>query len=293
MNAFFVVVDVVVMRGSRVFFRGGPSFFYNFSPFYVFFSWLGERGSNYHYKRAITGPPAKCYCNDVSPAGRWWPNTECWLVSFVVLQGIRTSITKKPYILWFFFFFGGGVVRTPCPPSRSAHGCCCIAGYISVLLLLLLTQTYRRFLWETVLYGSNIYLSGLKWFNMPNALYWAGVQTAWISPGSGYFNFRTQGWDFRCFYPYEIILSRIPHSNVLTIFHHSWCQSEIIGAEFLSHPYTHDGFLKSKLSIISHRGRQYTNIFTQLKSIYTCFIHYSMIYRRLRMIKRTNQKHAS
>ena len=40
------------------------------------------------------------------------------LGSFVIFQGIRTSIAKKPYI--FRFFWG---VQTPCPPpSGSAHG---------------------------------------------------------------------------------------------------------------------------------------------------------------------------
>ena len=42
-----------------------------------------------------------------------WLNTEYWLVSFVVLQGIRTNIAGKPY--GFFFHFSWGV-RTPCPP---------------------------------------------------------------------------------------------------------------------------------------------------------------------------------
>ena len=41
-------------------------------------------------------PAMKSHLNGVSLAGRWWPNTDCWLVSFVVLQGIRISITKKP-----------------------------------------------------------------------------------------------------------------------------------------------------------------------------------------------------
>ena len=33
------------------------------------------------------------------------PNIECWLGSFVIFQGIRASIAKKPYI---FVIFGGG-----------------------------------------------------------------------------------------------------------------------------------------------------------------------------------------
>ena len=31
------------------------------------------------------------------PAGRWWPYIECWLGSFVIFQGSRTSIAKEPY----------------------------------------------------------------------------------------------------------------------------------------------------------------------------------------------------
>ena len=44
-----------------------------------------------------------------------WPNTEFWLVSFVVLQGIRTSFAKK-IIIFVIFQGGGGGGRTPAPP---------------------------------------------------------------------------------------------------------------------------------------------------------------------------------
>ena len=86
------------------FVRGGPDWF-------CFFSWWGDRGSECHYKWAIIGPPAKHHLNGVSLDGLWWPNIECWLGSFVIFQGIRTSIAKKPYI----FHFSGGL-RTPCHP---------------------------------------------------------------------------------------------------------------------------------------------------------------------------------
>ena len=55
-------------------------------------------------KRAIIGPPAPF--NGVSLAGRLWFNIEGWLGSFLIFQGIRTSIAKKPYI--FVIFQGGG-----------------------------------------------------------------------------------------------------------------------------------------------------------------------------------------
>ena len=88
------------MRGSGSFFRGG---------------------SKYHYKRDIIGPPAKRQM-----ACRCWPNIEFWLVSFVVLQGIRTNIAKKPYIFVIFQRGGGG--PDPCPPSGSANA---ISIYLS------------------------------------------------------------------------------------------------------------------------------------------------------------------
>ena len=74
--------------------------------------------SKYHYKRTIIGPQAKCHFNGVSLACRWWPNIECWLGSFVIVQGIRTNIAKKPFI---FCDFQGVGVLTPCSPSGSAH----------------------------------------------------------------------------------------------------------------------------------------------------------------------------
>ena len=48
------------------FFRGGP--FFNVL-FLFFFSLLGESGSKYNYKWAITGPSTKRHLNGVSLAG--------------------------------------------------------------------------------------------------------------------------------------------------------------------------------------------------------------------------------
>ena len=95
------------MRGSRKFFQWGPAM----TTFVCFFN--EER----HYKRAIIGPPAKRHLNGVWLAGRWWLNIECWLGSFVVLQGIKTSIAKQPYI---FVIFQGSRPPVP-PPSESAY----------------------------------------------------------------------------------------------------------------------------------------------------------------------------
>ena len=98
--------------GSRKFCHRGSYtdnvYFIYFSPF---FGWWGEeRGSKHHLKWATIGPPAKRNLNDLSLAGQWWPNIECWLGSFVIFQGIRTSIAKEPYSF-----------VTPGQPSESAH----------------------------------------------------------------------------------------------------------------------------------------------------------------------------
>ena len=83
-----------------------------------FFKLMRGGGSKYHFKRAIIGPPAKRHLNGVSLACRCWPNIECWLGSFVIFQGIRTSIAKKPFI---FVIFQGGPASSPPPLSGSAH----------------------------------------------------------------------------------------------------------------------------------------------------------------------------
>ena len=55
---------------------------------------------------------------------------ECWLGSFVIFQGIRTSIAKKPYI--FVIFQGGGGGPDPLSPlwirpwKNTDHGPDCV-----------------------------------------------------------------------------------------------------------------------------------------------------------------------
>ena len=39
---------------------------------------------------------------------QWWPNIECWLGNFVIFQGTRISIAKKPFISVIFQGGGGG-----------------------------------------------------------------------------------------------------------------------------------------------------------------------------------------
>ena len=51
-----------------------------------------QRGSKFDFLMGLHQ-----YLEGVSLAGRCWSNIECWLASFVIFQGIRTSIAKKPY----------------------------------------------------------------------------------------------------------------------------------------------------------------------------------------------------
>ena len=81
------------MRGSRMFCQRGSK---SDKGFFVFFMLMrGER----------IQIPLK--------AGRWWPNIECWLGSFVIFHKIRTSISKKPYI--FVIFQGLGAPKPLSP----------------------------------------------------------------------------------------------------------------------------------------------------------------------------------
>ena len=89
------------------FVRGGP----NLITFFVE-GW--NKGSKYRFNWVIIDQSAKRHLNGVSLAGRWWSNIECWLGSFVIFQGIRTSIAKKPYI--FVIFRGSSHSRPPAPP---------------------------------------------------------------------------------------------------------------------------------------------------------------------------------
>ena len=68
---------------------------------------MRERGSYYHLKWTIIGPPAKGHLNGVSLAGRWWPTVERWLGSFVIFQRIWTSIAKELHSFVIFKRVGG------------------------------------------------------------------------------------------------------------------------------------------------------------------------------------------
>ena len=103
------LVSFLVLRSSciRKFCQRG----FNFDTIF-----LGEGGSKKHYKRAkraIICPPAKHHLNGVSLAGRWWPNNECWLGSFVIFSGPGPILLGNPI---FCDFSGGGGGSGPLPP---------------------------------------------------------------------------------------------------------------------------------------------------------------------------------
>ena len=90
------------------FVRGGPNVMGFFSVFLVD---KGRKDQN----TTISWPS---FAHQL--AYRCWPNTECWLDSYVIFQGIRISIAKKRYIFVIFQVRGGGGLD-PRPSSGSAH----------------------------------------------------------------------------------------------------------------------------------------------------------------------------
>ena len=95
------------MHGSRNFCQWGP----NYDK--VFFIVDEERDDlNTTKCGPLSARQQNAIENGVLLADWWWPNIECWLGSFVIFQGIRTSSAKKSYI--FFIFQGGG--SGPAPP---------------------------------------------------------------------------------------------------------------------------------------------------------------------------------
>ena len=102
------------MGGSRKFCQRGSN-----SDGFFFFGVGGGGGGLMRGKRIHIAlkashhlPPGKRHLNGISLAGRSWPNIECWLGSFVIFQGVRTSIAKKLYI---FVIFQGEGGSDPCP----------------------------------------------------------------------------------------------------------------------------------------------------------------------------------
>ena len=68
------------------------------------------------------------HLNGVSLACRWL-SIDCWLGSFLIFQGIRTSIAKKPYI---FVIFLGVVCPEPLPPPPSRSGSAHVGYFLMI-----------------------------------------------------------------------------------------------------------------------------------------------------------------
>ena len=77
-------ITVQIMRRYRKFCQGGGS---------TFDSFMREKRVQIPLKQGHHRP-----ASETSFKSRWWPNIECCLGSFVIFQGIRTSIAKEPYI---------------------------------------------------------------------------------------------------------------------------------------------------------------------------------------------------
>ena len=99
--------DLLFIHGSRKFCQRGS----NSETF--FFCW-GERWSKYHYRRAIIWP--------FSETPFKWPFTgmlmmaqnRIWLGSFMIFQGIRTSVVKKLYLFVIFQVGSNLLIRAWC-----------------------------------------------------------------------------------------------------------------------------------------------------------------------------------
>ena len=81
-----------------------------------FFIWWGQRGSKYHCKRAIIGPPAKRHLNGVSLAGRWWPKLNAGMVALWFYRGSGPVLQRNPIFLCFFRGYGSPAPYPPPPP---------------------------------------------------------------------------------------------------------------------------------------------------------------------------------
>ena len=68
-------------------------------------------------------------------AGYQWPNIECLLGSFVIFQGIRTSIAKEPYI--FVIFQGGGDPDTLAADPENS-----VSGTLTIFIIIFSSSTY-------------------------------------------------------------------------------------------------------------------------------------------------------
>ena len=103
-----VVCMMARMRGSRKFCQRGSN---SATLTKIFFCIKRGEMIQIQQKAGHHRHASERHFNGVSFVGRWWPNIECWLGSFVIFQGIWTSIARKPCI---FVIFQG--VPDPLPP---------------------------------------------------------------------------------------------------------------------------------------------------------------------------------
>ena len=88
------------------------------------------------------GPASKTPIKCISVACRRWPNIKCWPSSFVIFQGIWTSIAKKSYS---FVIFQGWGDWASYPLSGSTHGwfMCCGKYFVYEKIFVLYRITYK------------------------------------------------------------------------------------------------------------------------------------------------------
>ena len=108
-----LIAYMYVMRGSGKFCQRGS----NYDK--VFFSFM--RGGGGRIQIPLLAGHQRPACETPFNAFRWRAddsNMECWLGSFLIFQGISTSIAKEPYIFVIFQGRGGG---GPLAPPLDPH----------------------------------------------------------------------------------------------------------------------------------------------------------------------------
>ena len=134
------------------FVRGGPTMTMFFC--FVYFSWWGEGGYKYHYKRAIIGLPTKRHLMAFHWRADDGPTLNAGMVA-AIFQGIQICIARKP-INYVTFQEGSGPSVTP---SGSAHVYVCIM-YIWLIMYITgclhCTWIFQRFQLPTSIFIMNI-----------------------------------------------------------------------------------------------------------------------------------------
>ena len=90
------------VRIKKAFLKGIQLCLLFFCCFFFCCCCLGERGSKYHYKQTIIGPPAKRHLNGVSRRADGGPTLIAGLVALWFYRGSGTKLLRNPIFLWFF-----------------------------------------------------------------------------------------------------------------------------------------------------------------------------------------------